>query len=219
MGTVGIATSERCPAGEIIGAFRQTAGCTKRKPLRQDFTNNSPEHVLREFFTEELTVVVDAGRCEIGLESTIVSRLMKVIELHNPAAGLCNFGNDRDRQQVLRPESIDDNKTIEAPGMMASHYAPNAELLLNQESCPQGAALLAFGDGCNRDRSHGGEIFNLSPGGNLNEAAANLYAGMTSLDSTGHKVIAVEPIPNTGIGIAINDRLMRAAAPKPEDHS
>ena len=92
--------------------------------------------------------------------------------------------------------------------MMKSHYAPNAKVKLNCLTCDQGAALLAFG---NHETEN---IFNLSQSGDLREAAANLYIGLRKLDETGTSMIWVSPIPNEGLGIAINDRLQRAAAPR-----
>jgi L-threonylcarbamoyladenylate synthase len=95
--------------------------------------------------------------------------------------------------------------------MMRSHYAPQASLRLNALDVRSGEALLAFG----RDVPAGAEhICNLSSRGDIQEAAANLFAMLRKLDSTGAKAIAVMPIPETGLGEAINDRLSRAAAPR-----
>ena len=103
---------------------------------------------------------------------------------------------------------------IEAPGMLASHYAPGAAVRVGATSVLPGEALLAFG----KHRAQGSEnavaMLNLSPSGDLREAAANLFSYLQRLDSSGAETIAVEPIPNTGLGEAINDRLSRAAAPR-----
>ena len=103
---------------------------------------------------------------------------------------------------------------IEAPGMLASHYAPGAAVRVGATSVLPGEALLAFG----KHRAKGSEkavaMLNLSPSGNLREAAANLFSFLQRLDGSGAETIAVEPIPNTGLGEAINDRLSRAAAPR-----
>ncbi len=112
------------------------------------------------------------------------------------------------------PVTLATGKAVEAPGMMASHYAPDAVLQTNVARCPRGAALLAFGDDMNRERGGASAMLNLSPAGDLREAAANLYAMLKLLDAGHPKLIAVEPVPMEGLGIAINDRLARAAAPR-----
>ena len=96
-----------------------------------------------------------------------------------------------------------------SPGMLQRHYAPATPLRLAAREVARGEALLAFGPGL----QHEGVMLNLSPGGDLIEAAANLFAHLRRLDSLGVSGIAVMPIPNEGLGEAINDRLRRAARP------
>ena len=98
--------------------------------------------------------------------------------------------------------------------MMASHYAPDAAMRLDVGSVQPGEALLAFGPKRVAGAESAATILNLSPDGNLREAAANLFDFMRRLDATGAAIIAVEPIPFDGLGEAINDRLKRAAAPR-----
>src|SRR5262249_31083871 len=100
---------------------------------------------------------------------------------------------------------------IEAPGMMASHYAPQAKLRLQATQVYEGEALLAFGAPVPEGAF---AICNLSSSGDLAEAAANLFAMLRTLDKSGASVIAVMPVPDHGLGEAINDRLARAAAPR-----
>src|SRR5262249_44748873 len=95
-----------------------------------------------------------------------------------------------------------------SPGMLARHYAPSARLRLGATDVREGEALLAFGGTVPR---HAGAMFNLSPTGDLVEAAANLFAALHALDRSGAAAIAVMPIPDHGLGEAINDRLRRAA--------
>ncbi len=96
----------------------------------------------------------------------------------------------------------------QAPGMLASHYAPRAQLRLDAREPQPGEAYLGFG-------AHwAGDGLNLSEGGNLREAAANLFAYLRRLDRSDVERIAVAPIPDEGLGEAINDRLRRAAAPR-----
>ena len=95
--------------------------------------------------------------------------------------------------------------------MLSSHYAPKAGLRLNAGAPRDGEALLAFGTA----PAHAGATLNLSPRGDLTEAAANLFSHLRALDASGARGIAVMTIPQDGLGEAINDRLARAAAPRP----
>jgi L-threonylcarbamoyladenylate synthase len=101
-----------------------------------------------------------------------------------------------------------------APGMLISHYAPRAALRMNAVTVAPGEALLAFGPTLPADADHAETILNLSGRGQLVEAAANLFAYLRTLDNHGVSSIAVMPIPDEGLGEAINDRLRHAAAPR-----
>jgi L-threonylcarbamoyladenylate synthase len=105
-----------------------------------------------------------------------------------------------------------DGGAIEAPGQLASHYAPRAALRLDAGAVAADEALLAFGP---NPPAGARAALNLSPSGDLAEAAANLFAMLRTLDARGPERIAVMPIPEIGLGLAINDRLRRAAAPRP----
>ena len=107
-------------------------------------------------------------------------------------------------------EVMDEGAAVIAPGMLASHYAPNAGLRLNAREPRAGEAFLAFGPA---PAGATGKLLNLSPAADLHEAARNLFAMLHELDETAAR-IAVAPIPATGLGEAINDRLKRAAAPR-----
>jgi L-threonylcarbamoyladenylate synthase len=97
-----------------------------------------------------------------------------------------------------------------------SHYAPRAPLRLNANSVRAGEALLAFGEPLPPGSDHALDVRNLSPSADMIEAAANLFSYLRALDALGAPAIAVMPIPHTGLGEAINDRLRRAAAPRPD---
>jgi L-threonylcarbamoyladenylate synthase len=103
---------------------------------------------------------------------------------------------------------------ISAPGMLASHYAPRLPLRLNVSTVERGEAVLAFGPTPIAGADHAVATRNLSLDADLVEAAANLFAYLAELDASGASKIAVAPIPQTGLGEAINDRLARAAAPR-----
>jgi len=160
-------------------------------------------HVARSL-GDRVDLIIDGGACRVGLEST-------VLDLTGPAALLRpGFVTAEDIAAVIGPlvAPILDPKAPKAPGQLASHYAPALPLRLNAQTATAGEAFLGFGAS---ERT----TLNLSPSGDLKEAAANLFAMMQSLDDPAKfKGIAVAPIPATGIGVAINDRLTRAAAPK-----
>ena len=150
--------------------------------------------------------VFDGGPCQAGVESTIVRvEGDRVVQLRAGALA---------RAQIELALGISvavaaKDAAIAAPGMLVSHYAPNALLRLNAEP-RAGEAYLAFGPA----PTFAGPTRNLSPSGDLHEAARNLFSMLHALDAEGMAMIAVAPIPETGLGEAINDRLQRAAAPR-----
>jgi L-threonylcarbamoyladenylate synthase len=150
--------------------------------------------------------VLDGGPCRAGVESTIIAvdgeRLVQL------RAGAMARGEIEDRAGVT-VELAHADAAIAAPGMLRSHYAPGALVRLNTTPQP-GEAYLAFGAAS----AFAGPVRNLSPSGDLHEAARNLFAMLGELDASGAPTIAVAPIPRTGLGEAINDRLERAAAPR-----
>ncbi|QPC95314.1 threonylcarbamoyl-AMP synthase [Mesorhizobium sp. INR15] len=157
-----------------------------------------------------IKLVVDGGATPVGLESTIVKVEAGTLRLLRPGGVAAEEIEAAVGMKLLRGAVAG----IEAPGMLASHYAPGAAMRLNAEKVEAGEALLAFGG----RRAEGWQavvaLKNLSVSGDLREAAANLFAYMQDLDRSGAKTIAVEPIPFDGLGEAINDRLSRAAAPR-----
>lgn len=187
----------------------------------------SAAHVLGEL-GEKIEFIVDGGNCEIGLESTVVAVLdgqitllrhgsISIEELEKAAGAKVMVA---DLQNETAPKS---------PGMMLRHYAPKAKIILNATSADEGEIFLAFGEppypppfteeGDQTKFGGGGklpknnfQIIQLSQSANLTEAAANLYAAMREADNKNPKAIKVAPIPNTGIGAAINDRLERATS-------
>lgn len=147
--------------------------------------------------------VLDGGPSPIGLESTIVS-----IDDSGLATLLRIGAITRDEIESVTGSLAVTRGSIEAPGMLASHYAPAARMRLDADAPRAGEAFLAFGSQAPADG------LTLSASGDLIEAAANLYAHLRALDATGAQVIAVAPIPAHGLGEAIRDRLARAAAPR-----
>ncbi|MBW7947449.1 MAG: threonylcarbamoyl-AMP synthase [Sphingomonadaceae bacterium] len=155
-------------------------------------------------------LIADGGLTPVGLESTIVKVERGGARILRPGGVTAEEIEAALGAEVLRGGA----KGIEAPGMMASHYAPVAGMRLDAAEVKAGEALLAFGP----ERIAGAEravaMLNLSETGNLREAAANLYHHIKALAGAGAAVIAVEPVPRHGLGEAIADRLGRAAAPR-----
>ena len=167
----------------------------------------SAAHVLADL-RGRIDMVIDAGPCAVGVESTIVACLGEPTLLR--PGGLPREQIERVLGHTLAMAPIADNAPL-APGMLSSHYAPKAKLRLDAEAAGPDEALLAFGPA-----PAAGATLNLSPRGDLIEAAANLFSHLRALDAFGAKRIAVMKVPHEGLGEAINDRLARAAAPKTE---
>lgn len=149
-----------------------------------------------------IDAVIDGGACPVGVESTIVAcgpapRLLRAGGIPVEALEAC-LG-----QPLIRDETPDQPS---APGQLVSHYAPTGTVRLNVTTPAPNEVLLGFGPV--------DAVFNLSPGGDLVEAATRLFDGLHRLDALGATRIAVSPIPDHGLGAAINDRLRRAAAPR-----
>jgi L-threonylcarbamoyladenylate synthase len=170
----------------------------------------SAAHVLTDL-RGRIDMLLDAGPCPVGVESTIVACLDAPTLLR--PGGLPREAIERVLGRALAvaafAEGAPQKLEIIAPGMLSSHYAPKARLRLNAEAAGPDEALLAFGPA-----PAAGVTLNLSPRGDLIEAAANLFSHLRALDASGAKRIAVMKVPHEGLGEAINDRLARAAAPK-----
>lgn len=159
---------------------------------------------------ERISLVIDGGSTPVGLESTIVKSEDGRLTLLRPG-GIT--GTEIMGAAGVRLHRVE-KAGIQAPGMMSSHYAPGAMVRLEVEEVRPGEALLAFGPERVKGTEHAIAMLNLSQRGDLREAASNLFAHLQALDRSGASVIAVEPVPPDGLGEAINDRLIRAAAPR-----
>jgi L-threonylcarbamoyladenylate synthase len=159
---------------------------------------------------EKIPLIVDGGPTPVGLESTIVKVEDGGVLLLRPGGVAAGEIEAVTGAGLLRG----DKAGVEAPGMLASHYAPAAAVRLNAADVAEGEALLAFGPERAKHAGRATAMLNLSQSGDLREAAANLFAHLQTLDRSGATTIAAEPIPADGLGEAINDRLARAAAPR-----
>jgi L-threonylcarbamoyladenylate synthase len=198
LGTVAL----RVPAHPVAAILLREAGVPVAAPSANPsgkVSATTAAHVA-EGLGDKVDFILDGGPTQLGLESTVI-------------------GFDKDRVLLLRPGAIARGEieaitgpllqasgAIQSPGQLQSHYAPRAALRLNAHRAEGDEALLGFGP--SQDAT-----LNLSPSGDLKEAAANLFAMLRALDKRAPR-IAVMPIPEQGLGEAINDRLRRAAAPR-----
>ena len=197
----------RIPDHQLALALIEAVGRPLAAPSANPSGRLSPttaEQVWRGFGGR--VPVLDGGPCRAGVESTILRvEGERLVQLRAGAVAREEIG----QRLGIGVDVAEKGAGVAAPGMLASHYAPNALMRLNAEP-RDGEAFLAFGPA----PDFAGPMRNLSPARDLREAARNLFAMLHELDAAGAGVIAVAPIPETGLGEAINDRLERAAAPR-----
>jgi L-threonylcarbamoyladenylate synthase len=200
----------RVPAHPVAQALLRAAGVPVAAPSANRSGRVSPTHAghVMGDLDGRIDCVLDGGPTQVGVESTIVACLGDDVRILRPG-GIAREEIERVLgRKVAAPQA---DAAITAPGMLASHYAPNARLRLDVVSVEKEEAVLDFGG---RFADVQAASFDLSPSGDLAEAAANLFAFLRALDATGAETIAVAPIPQEGLGEAIRDRLQRAAAPR-----
>ena len=203
--TAGLDTlAVRVPDHAVAQGFLNEFGGPVAAPSANPSGRISPttaDHVIAGL-TGKIDAVIDGGACGVGVESTIVScvgapAILRAGGVPTETISAC-LG-----RPVAQP---DDPDTPQSPGQLASHYAPKGHVRLNATQIDPEEVLLGFGDV--------DAALNLSLAGDLNEAAAHLFDYLHKLDAMGVNRIAVSPIPDYGLGRAINDRLNRAAAPR-----
>lgn len=166
-----------------------------------------------------IAAIIDSGPCAVGVESTVVDMTTDPPSLLRPGGvtleQLTAAIGPVARGAPIGTGEMGEGEGLRSPGQLASHYAPELPVRLHATSIAPDEALLAFGQAV----PGAALVFNLSPGADTTEAAARLFTGLRTLDeqarARGLARIAVMPIPDTGLGLAINDRLQRAAAPRP----
>jgi len=199
----------RAPAHPVAQALLRAAGRPIAAPSANRSGRVSPTeaaHVAAEL-GESVALILDGGRTPIGLESTVLDLSGETCALLRPGAVTLE-----QLTEFLGPIATPAAGPLRSPGMLPSHYAPSLPLRLNATDIHPGEALLAFGPHAPPGFA---EILWLSRTGDLAEAAANLFTMLRQLDRPAFTGIAVTPIPNHGLGHAINDRLSRAATPRP----
>lgn len=199
--TAGLPTlAVRCPDHPVMQAVIESLGAPVAAPSANASGTISPtraEHVVRSL-GGRIPLVLDAGPTRAGIESTIVAVDDDRVRLLRPGAVPAE-------RLGIRLEAAADGK-IEAPGQLASHYAPAQPVRLGAATATPHEFHIGFA-------AVAGDL-SLSPGGDLAEAAARLFDALHIAESSGKPAIAVAPIPEAGLGAAINDRLRRAAAPR-----
>jgi L-threonylcarbamoyladenylate synthase len=203
----------RVPANALTRGVIAAAGGPVAAPsanLSGHVSPSTPSHVLADL-EGRIDAVLNGGACPVGVESTILSLLDGAPRLLRPG-GVSRAEIERVLGEGLsEAEAGPEVGSVLAPGMLASHYAPRAAVRLAAQNLEDGEAGLDFGG---RFKGASGKVLDLSPRGDLTEAAANLFSMLRALDAGGAAKIAVAPIPDADLGEAINDRLRRAAAPR-----
>ena len=208
----------RVPASPVALALLQTAGLPVAAPSANRSGAISPTtsaHVMAEL-DGRIDAILESGPASVGLEST-------VLDLTGPRPFLLRPGGiPADAIEAvcgpvgrgITPGQVEASRGLRSPGLLVSHYAPVLPLRLQAEDVRADEALLAFGP----PLPHAGLVWQLSQTGDLHEAAARLFAGLRWLDEQGRarglSAIAAMPVPEAGLGTAMNDRLQRAAAPR-----
>lgn len=197
----------RVPAHPLAQALLGATGRPVAAPSANRSGAISPTRAahVADSLGDRVSLILDGGPCTVGVESTVV-------DLTTPAATILRPGGVTAEQiaALIGPvaESTGhDESAPKSPGQLLSHYAPDRPVRVGATAARPGEALLGFG-------GTPGATEDLSPAGDLTEAAANLFALLRSLDRPPFTAIAVAPVPDTGLGRAINDRLNRAAAPR-----
>ncbi|GAA0484967.1 L-threonylcarbamoyladenylate synthase [Parasphingorhabdus litoris] len=191
----------RCPAHPMMRELLEISGLFLAAPSANRSGGISPtmaDHVARSL-GNAAPLILDGGRCQSGIESTIVAIRGNDYQILRPGPITAENLQNTTSQEAVSQRST----AVEAPGQLASHYAPSKPVHLNISQAQPDTYLIGFGLVAG-DSS-------LSPSGDLAEAAANLFATLHVADASDRSQIAVAPIPDAGIGAALNDRLRRAA--------
>jgi L-threonylcarbamoyladenylate synthase len=200
--TIALRVPAHAMAQNILAAFGGPVAAPSAN--RSGFVSSTSAQHVAESFGDAVELIIDGGRTVLGLESTIVGLTEAQPTLLRPGAIA-----REDIEAVVGPLGVahDHADAPHSPGRLKRHYATVTPLRLNASSVEADEVLLAFGSAV----GGAGRTLNLSPSGDLREAAANLFAMLRALDACGARGIAVMPVPKTGLGEAINDRLQRAA--------
>lgn len=203
----------RVPAHDVAHRLLVSTGHPIAAPSANRSGSISPTRAshVRNSLGDRVDGIVDGGDCSIGIESTVIA-------IDGQHATMLRPGSitREDIEALIGPIRISDGDgdptKPQSPGMLKRHYAPNTPVRLDAMASKSGDVFLGFGRDALKDAPEGS--LNLSENADLREAAANLFAMLRQLDLQGSTGIAVSPIPESGLGVAINDRLRRAATPE-----
>ena len=203
----------RFPSHPVARQIIKESGLPLAAPSANLFKHVSPTTALHvaEQLGDRIAGIVDGGPCQVGVESSIVSLTGSTPAILRPGAITPEMVKKILGEVTIKTSSSQPGKPMTAPGQCDTHYRPQVPLYYGE--VPQGYALpkrtarIAFG----KTPGPIPETVNLSKAGDMVEATAKLYALMHELDSPDYELILVDPIPNTGIGMALNDRLKRAS--------
>jgi L-threonylcarbamoyladenylate synthase len=192
---------------------------TLKRPIAAPSANRSgrisptsAKDVIEEL-GEKVALVLNGGNTRIGVESTIISCIERDGLLRQLRPGGISYDEINATLDMRITRDIISGPLI-SPGLLASHYAPLAPVRMNCTEFREGDAILAYGSIETTQFPATSAVYNLSPSGDLRQSASNLFSALRELDALEPKAIAVMPIPATGLGEAINDRLSRAASPR-----
>ncbi len=199
----------RAPAHPVAQTLLRVCGRPLAAPSANRSGRISPTSAahVAEALGAGVDLILDGGSCRVGIESTVLDLTGGTARLLRPGA----ITLEQLQSELGAVEIGGDEERPAAPGQLASHYAPDLPLRLGACEVAPEEALLAFGPSPPKGAL---ATLNLSPSGDLGEAAAHLFAYLRELDRSGARAIAAMPIPEEGLGRAINDRLRRAAAPR-----
>jgi L-threonylcarbamoyladenylate synthase len=209
--TIAVRVPDHAVARDLLAAF----GGPIVAPSANRSGHVSPttaQHVLADL-NGRIDLIIDGGPTAVGIESTIITCLGEPFLLRLGGVTRAEIERVLGRPIAVRTPH-DEAAAPLAPGQLASHYAPMTPLRLEAREVNAGEALLAFGPALPTSAKRAAQVLNLSSGGDLIEAAANLFSHLRALDAAGTSAIAVMSVPHDGLGEAINDRLKRAAAPR-----
>lgn len=206
--SVALRVPEHTGARQLLAAAAVPIAAPSANPSGR-LSPTTADHVAMAFADQdEPKLILDMEASAKGLESTVIDARGDIPVLLRPGSITAEMIAELTGHAPKAPED-----RILSPGQLASHYAPNARIRCHADAPQTGEAWLGFGN--DPDLSEALEACNLSPQADLNEAAANLFSMLRVLDQSGAASIAVAAIPHHGLGVAINDRLSRAAAPRP----
>ena len=195
----------RIPANKTLRKILKSLNFPLAIPSANKSTQISPVSArdVADEFGSSLKFILNGGICAIGLESTVVDLTSRAKILRPGLINPSDISKILNKKITIYKKS----KAIKAPGMLKRHYSPGIPIKLNQKKAKNNEAFIVFGKKYKKAKN----IFNLSNNSNLKEAARNLYKTLRLIKKKNYKMIRISSIPQTGIGLAINDRLSRAA--------